>query len=1035
MALIFASDSTGFDPTQNAIRAAFLADETRSVEALLNEAALDAALTERVQTLALDLVREVRESPTRGGLDAFLQVYDLGTREGVVLMCLAEALLRIPDTATADRLIQSLVLQGNWEKHLGKSESLLVNASTWGLLLTGRIMRALSGEEARTLVKKLASRLGDAALRTAMRSAMQILGAEFVIGETIADALANTDSRFRYSFDMLGEAALTQRDSERYFESYSSAIDAVGKAGARESFSAPGVSIKLSALHPRYEFSQRDRVLRELTPRLLTLVRQARDSGVMITLDAEEADRLELSLDLFKLVYSNAEIREYEGLGLAVQAYQKRAPHVIDWLAQLARENRKTIALRLVKGAYWDAEIKRAQVHGLDGYPVFTSKAHTDVSYLACGRRVLAHGDAFYPQFATHNAHTVAYFLELAKNREFEFQRLYGMGEALYSKIIDRKPCRVYAPVGSFDTLLPYLVRRLLENGANTSFVNRIGDAELPAQKIVESPVAQTRARGGKPHPRIPLPRDLYSERRNSQGTNLADPAALSALASAMRSAAQKKWRASPLVNGKALSGDERTARNPADATQAIGTVVDADERHLENALELAHKAAASWDEAPASQRAQMLERAADLFEQHRAELATLIVREGGRIIPDALAEVREAVDYCRYYAQEARRLFGTATALPGPSGEANTLMLRGRGVFACISPWNFPLAIFTGQVAAALAAGNAVIAKPAEQTPLVAMRAIELLHEAGVPGEALNFLPGSGEKIGARLVADRRIAGIVFTGSTETAKAIGHALAAREGPIIPFIAETGGMNAIVADSSALPEQLIGDVIQSAFNSAGQRCSAARLLFVQDDVAEPVMTMLEGAMKELRIGNPSLLATDVGPMIDEEAKRGVERYCEELAQNARQVAIAPPPQNSHDGFYLAPRAFEISFAQIPPREVFGPVLHVIRWNADELDRVIAAINDTGYGLTLGIHSRIDTTIDKIRSEVRAGNIYVNRNIIGAVVGVQPFGGEGLSGTGPKAGGPNYLARFAVERTVSVNTAAIGGNASLLALDD
>ncbi|MBC7943769.1 MAG: bifunctional proline dehydrogenase/L-glutamate gamma-semialdehyde dehydrogenase PutA [Burkholderiales bacterium] len=1039
-----ALDISNTDTVRAALRSHYLADEASCVVSLLPEARLDEATAQRVRERAISLITAARRTPVRGGIDAFLQEYDLGTREGIALMCLAEALLRIPDAATADRLIRGLILEGEWDKHRGRSPSFLVNASTWGLMLGGRMMRVLSADEGSALIRNLAGRIGETTLRAALRAAMKILGADFVLGETMESALqrAAQSPEYCHSFDMLGEAALTAADAERYFGSYSQAIHALARSAndeAHQGFTAPGVSIKLSALHPRYEYTQRERVLAELVPRLLQLARAAKNRGVLVTLDAEEADRLELSLDVFAAVFADPELRGWNGFGLAVQAYQKRAPYVIDLLAALANQHGKQISLRLVKGAYWDTEIKRAQVQGLPGYPVFTRKVHTDLSYLACGSRVLAHGDAFYPQFATHNAHTIAYFLERAHGREFEFQRLHGMGEALYAEVMrcENVACRVYAPVGSFNTLLPYLVRRLLENGANTSFVNRIADTRLPPENVVADPFAalgHNETPTITPHPRIPLPPDLYGDaRRNSLGLNLSNPDVFAALRADIAAASQQMWRAAPLVNGERLREDEHPAFAPADRDRKIGVIVQANAQMVDSAMQCAAAAAPAWDATPAPTRAQILERASDLFEAHRAEFVALIVHEGGRIIPDALAEVREAVDYCRYYAAEAKRLFAEPQELPGQTGEQNSLSLHGRGVFVCLSPWNFPLAIFTGQMTAALAAGNAVIAKPAEQTALIAMRAVELLLEAGVPPAVLQLLPGSGEEVGARIVADPRIAGVAFTGSTETARAINRSLASRDGAIVPLIAETGGMNAIIADSSALLEQLIFDVMQSAYNSAGQRCSAARLLFLQDDVADAAIDMLKGAMAELSIGDPAKLSIDVGPIIDEPARDALEEYCRSLAP--QRIAVASLPKGLHRGCFFAPRAYTISWHQIPEREVFGPVLHVLRWQADQLDLVIDRINATGYGLTLGVHSRIEETIARVRTRARVGNLYVNRNIIGATVGVQPFGGQGLSGTGPKAGGPHYSARFAVERTVSVNTAALGGNASLLALDD
>jgi RHH-type proline utilization regulon transcriptional repressor/proline dehydrogenase/delta 1-pyrroline-5-carboxylate dehydrogenase len=794
-------------------------------------------------------------------------------------------------------------------------------------------------------------------------------------------------------------------------------------------------------LHPRYEMAQRDRVLVEMAPVLLGLARAARDVGIGFTIDAEEADRLELSLDLFEALARAPELAGWDGLGLAVQAYQKRTLPVIDWLADLARDSRRRLMVRLVKGAYWDTEIKRSQERGLDGYPVYTRKVATDVSYLACAKRLLAAGELFYPQFATHNAHTVAAVFGLAgARRDYEFQRLHGMGEALYEQVVgaDRmdRPCRVYAPVGNHEDLLAYLVRRLLENGANTSFVNRIVDESQPIDAIIADPIARLRGLPAKPHPRIALPRDLYRpERQNAQGLDLTDLPTLARLRQGLAAALERPWHAAPIVGGVEQVGAAAPVTDPSDRRRQVGTVVAAAPETVALALDRASRAAPMWDMTPAVERTALLERAAQLYERDRAALIALIIREGGRNIPDALAELREAVDSLRYYALRARTDFAAPERLSGPTGERNQISLHGRGVFACISPWNFPLAIFTGQVAAALAAGNAVVAKPAEQTPLVAAAAVRLLHEAGIPGDVLHLLPGTGEAVGARLVADARVAGIAFTGSTETAWQINRRLAQRQGPIVPLIAETGGQNAMIVDSSALAEQVVVDVLISAFNSAGQRCSSLRLLYVQDDIAPRLLPMLKGAMDELRIGDPALIATDVGPLIDEPARQALEQHAARMAREGHLVYQCRLPAGTEHGTFFAPRAFEIDRAGRLDHEVFGPILHIIRWRADRLDAVLDEIAATGFGLTLGIHSRIDETVDQILRRLRIGNSYVNRNMIGAVVGVQPFGGEGLSGTGPKAGGPRYLHRFASERTVSVDTTAAGGNASLLSLQD
>ncbi|MFP6740783.1 MAG: bifunctional proline dehydrogenase/L-glutamate gamma-semialdehyde dehydrogenase PutA, partial [Alphaproteobacteria bacterium] len=1014
---------------------------TACVEALLAEVDLDGPARRRVAARAQALVASVRAGRQgAGGIDAFLQEYELSTQEGVMLMCLAEALLRIPDGETADRLIRDKLGDADWEGHLGHSSSLFVNASTWGLMLTGHIVRldpGLTGPVGSAL-GRLVAQSGEPVIRQALIQAMRILGRQFVMGRTIDEAIERgrpaEAEGFRHSFDMLGEAARTEADAKRYMAAYGAAIDAIGGASnGGDVFAQPSISVKLSALHPRFEYAQADRVLDELAPRLLTLARRAKHHGIGFTVDAEEADRLEPSLDVIEAVYSDPALDGWQGFGVALQTYLKRAPQVIDWLAAMARRGGRRIPLRVVKGAYWDAEIKRAQELGLDGYPVFTRKLATDVSYIACARRILASGDAFYAQFATHNAQTLAVVLELAgDNRDFEFQRLHGMGEALYGEIVGADkldiPCRVYAPVGSHEELLPYLVRRLLENGANTSFVNRIVDEALPVAEIAADPVVDLRAIESKPHPRIPLPADLYGEGRvNARGIDLTDRAVLEPLAKAMAEAV-----AVPLRIGAGGAGRQIT--DPADRRRVVGTVVEADTTTVEQAIATAVNAFPDWAATPAGDRAACLERTAGLLEENAAEAMAICVREAGKTIPDALAEVREAVDFCRYSAARARTDFAAPVTLPGPTGESNRISLHGRGVFACIAPWNFPLAIFTGQVTAALVAGNAVIAKPAEQTPLIADFAVRLLRRSGVPDGVVQLLPGGGD-VGARLVGDERIAGVAFTGSTETARTINRALAAKDGPIVPLIAETGGQNAMIVDSSALPEQVIGDTLISAFGSAGQRCSALRVLFVQAEIAPRLINMLAGAMDELRVGDPALLSTDVGPVIDEAARDMLVAHGEAMARHGSLIKrVALPPETEH-GTFVAPAAFEIDSLGRLEREVFGPILHVVRYKSNRLDDVIKAVNATGYGLTLGIHSRIDEFIDYIAARVRAGNAYVNRNMVGAVVGVQPFGGEGLSGTGPKAGGPRYLHRFATERVISTDTTAAGGNASLLSLED
>lgn len=1036
------------NPLRDAITHAYLMDETACAERLLNEASLPQPALQRIAASAYQLVSEVRKRRLqKGGIDAFLYQYDLSSSEGIALMCLAEALLRIPDATTIDSLLRDKVTSADWSAHIGQSESFFVNAATWGLLLTGKVMSpSESTSPLRGGLKRFFERSSAPVIRNAVKQAMKLLGRQFVMGETINDALKRArdgEKRgYRYSYDMLGEAARTAEDAKRYFDAYANAIKAIGKESHGKGVKdGPGISVKLSALYPRYELAKHEEVIAAVVPRLLELAKQAKAVNIGFTIDAEEADRLDLSLDIIEAVFSDPALSDWEGFGLAVQSYQKRAMYVIDWLTDVARKNRKRWMIRLIKGAYWDSEIKNAQVKGLAGYPVFTRKALTDVSFLACAKKILAAPDAFYPQFATHNAYSMAAVLEMAgPQRDFEFQCLHGMGYALYDQVVGPDhlniPCRVYAPVGGHQDLLPYLVRRLLENGANTSFVNRIIDAELPIEDIITDPVAKVRQLASKPHPEIPLPRNLYgSERKNSNGVDLSDESVLRDLDYKLEFATELSWHSAPIINGVESTGTPRAIMDPSDNRRVVGEAISATIEQVETALVTAHDAADSWAAQPVEVRASCLERAADLLEQRMPEFMAVAVREAGKSIPDAVGEVREAIDFCRYYAAQARKDFAEPITLRGPTGELNQMTFHGRGVIACISPWNFPLAIFTGQVTAALAAGNTVLAKPADQTQLIAAKMVRLLHEAGIPPEVLHFVPGRGSVVGARMVSDECVKGIVFTGSTETAHTINQGLAAREGIIPVLIAETGGQNVMIVDSSALPEQVVGDVLASAFNSAGQRCSALRVLFVQDDIAPKLLDMLCGAMAELRIGDPGLLITDIGPVIDADSKATLEAHAERMNKEGRLLyQVNLKPETTH-GTFFAPRAFEIDSLSRLKREVFGPILHVIRYSVNQLDAVIAAINNTGYGLTLGIQSRIDSRIDYIRKRLRIGNIYVNRNIIGAVVGVQPFGGEGLSGTGPKAGGPLYLHRLCTERALCINTTASGGNASLLCLGE
>ncbi len=1032
------------------MRRAFLADESKTLDALLAIASVDLETNHQITNIARSLVASVRsQQKSHAGMQSFLTQYDLSSQEGVLLMCVAEALLRIPDAATADKLIKDKFAQGDWKKHLGASDSMLVNAGTWGMMLTGKLVTVGPSDftDVGGWLGKMANKVGEPIVRASLKQGMKLMAEQFVMGRNIDEALvrsvASEQKKYRHSFDMLGEAAMTAADAERYFDAYQLAIQAIGRSvvAGQSVFEAPGISVKLSALHPRYELAHRERVLHEMLPKLMVLAEMARDGGIGLTFDAEETERLEISLELFARVFADKRFDGYEGLGLAVQAYQKRAPQIIDWLMTLSGQHGRRIVTRLVKGAYWDTEIKRAQMQGFTDYPVFTRKVNTDVAYLACAAKMLAAPTAFYCQFATHNAHTAATILQRASvgkpHAGFEFQRLHGMGMELFDAVLayPNTACRVYAPVGSHEDLLPYLVRRLLENGANSSFVNRIADPDVSIDEVIADPIARCVANQPRANAKLPVPKKLFEasmvKRLNSSGFSFADVAATDQLYAEMAEVlAKTDWHAQPLIAGEGMRGPPVDVIDPARLIK-IGFVEYADEALAGLALDLARK----WPGLPTRARADVLDRAADLLEARRSFFMALMVREAGKTLPDALGEVREAVDFCRYYAEQCRMHFALPERLPGPTGESNELSLHGRGTFVCISPWNFPLAIFLGQITAAFAAGNAVMAKPAEQTPLVAFEAIKLLLEAGMPPAAIAYLPGKGEIIGAMLVSDARVDGIAFTGGTSTARLINRALANRDGPIIPFIAETGGLNTMIADSSALPEQVINDVIASAFNSAGQRCSALRILCVQKDIAPRIKTLLAGAMNEWVVGDPSRLDTDVGPVIDRDAFDLLVAHRQQMAKAHPQIGQVLLPQSSGKGHFFAPCAFEIPTLSTIKSEVFGPILHVLSFDGEKLMDLVDEINGCGYGLTLGIHSRIEETIAAIRARARVGNIYVNRNQIGAVVGVQPFGGEGLSGTGPKAGGPHYLFRFASERTFTVNTAAAGGNAALLAASE
>lgn len=1013
-----------------AITGAYRRPEPEVVPMLLEQARLPADMAEATNKLAARIADKLRNQKSAGGragiVQGLLQEFSLSSQEGVALMCLAEALLRIPDKGTRDALIRDKISNGNWHPHLGNSPSLFVNAATWGLLLTGKLVSTHNESGLSSSLSRIIGKSGEPMIRKGVDMAMRLMGEQFVTGETIGEALANASKfeskGFRYSYDMLGEAALTEHDAQKYLASYEQAIHSIGKAShGRGIYEGPGISIKLSALHPRYSRAQYERVMEELYPRLLSLTLLAKQYDIGLNIDAEEADRLELSLDLLERLCFEPQLTGWNGIGFVIQAYQKRCPYVIDYVIDLARRSRHRLMIRLVKGAYWDSEIKRAQVEGLEGYPVYTRKVYTDVSYVACARKLLSVPEVIYPQFATHNAHTLSAIYHIAGQNyypgQYEFQCLHGMGEPLYEQVVGKvadgklnRPCRVYAPVGTHETLLAYLVRRLLENGANTSFVNRIADQSISIQELVADPVATIERMAtqegqfGLPHPRIPLPRDLYgSDRANSAGIDMANEHRLASLSSALLATAHTDWKAVPMLGCEASNEPAQAVLNPSDLRDVVGHVQEATVKDVDNAIQCALINGPIWQATPPAERAAVLERAADLMEAEIQPLMGLLAREAGKTFANAIAEVREAVDFLRYYAVQARNDFNNDAHRP-------------LGPVVCISPWNFPLAIFTGQVAAALAAGNPVLAKPAEQTPLVAAQAVRLLLDAGIPEGVLQLLPGRGETVGARLVGDERVKGVMFTGSTEVARLLQRNIAGRldaQGRPIPLIAETGGQNAMIVDSSALTEQVVIDVVSSAFDSAGQRCSALRVLCLQEDSADRVIEMLKGAMAEARLGNPERLSVDIGPVIDAEAKAGIEKHIQGMRDKGRdvyQMAIADSAEIKR-GTFVMPTLIELESFDELQREIFGPVLHVVRYKRRDLDQLIEQINASGYGLTLGVHTRIDETIAKVIDNVNAGNVYVNRNIVGAVVGVQPFGGEGLSGTGPKAGGPLYLYRL------------------------
>ncbi len=1033
----------------------YLVDENQYVKALLDSMEFDEAQLDEQKQKVANLITNIRKEAAGGsGIDSFLQEYSLDTEEGIILMCLAEALLRIPDSETADALIEDKLSDAAWDKHLSQSDSLFVNASTWGLMLSGKVtgLGKNSEEKPASLLGRMVDRLGEPVIRAAMYQAMKIMGKQFVLGRNINEALkagdANRKKGYTHSFDMLGEAALTADDAARYHKSYFDAITAIGSKTYHDDSPRPGISIKLSALHPRYEESQRDRVLTELYNSVVELIEHARKLDIQLTIDAEEMDRLELSLHLFKKLYHSEAAKGWGNLGLVVQAYSSRALPVLHWLNFLAAETGTRIPVRLVKGAYWDSEIKLCQQMGLEAYPVFTRKVNTDVSYLACANYLLSKAqNNIFPQFATHNAQTastILHFVEKYQNRQFEFQRLHGMGHELYDEVLKQEKAqgnstyaRIYAPVGAHKDLLPYLVRRLLENGANTSFVHKLVDPKTPVESLAAHPIREVKNHDSFYNTAIDKPTEIFAERPNSKGTNLHIEGQRESFIRTVQSFADKQYHVASIINGKDHAVEEkREVLSPYNHSQVVGSVSLADAETAKLALTEARKAYPAWNRVNVKKRAEILNHIADLYEKHQHELVSLCVREAGKVFQDGIDEIREAVDFCRYYAAEAEKNWGEPLILKGPTGETNELQIMGRGVFFCISPWNFPLAIFTGQIVAALVTGNAVIAKPADSTNLIAHRAVQLMHEAGVPTNVLQLVCGRGSVVGQALVEDDGIDGVCFTGSTETAKHMNRTLAAREGAIVPFVAETGGQNAMIVDSTSLPEQVVTDVIHSAFMSAGQRCSALRVLYLQNDIADKVIELLKGAMQELVVSNPENFKTDIGSVIDSRAQSGLLAHLEHISKVGKIIHQAQPTGvDTDNSTFVPPTAIEIDAIQQLEKEQFGPILHVIRFNRKDLSKVIDDINSTGYGLTFGIHSRNETFSHNVAAKIDAGNIYINRNQIGAVVGVNPFGGHGLSGTGPKAGGPHYLMRFINEKTFSNNITAIGGNASLLVLGE
>ncbi len=1038
-------------PSFKALDASYRVDEIEHYERLKAYIETKNLNTDIIKNRSANLIKDVRNTPKKSiAIENFLDEFGLTTPEGIALMCLAEALLRVPDADTANALIEDKITNADWKKHAKAADDMFLSLSSWALMMSGNVMdddRTVMGASQKSTMGKIVKRLGEPVIRTAMLQAMKLLGQQFVMGQTIEKALKRAkdfeDKGFTYSYDMLGEGARTHEDAKRYFDIYAQAIEKIGIAAQTNNpegnpQNRAGISVKLSAIHPRYEFAQRETCLPELTTLLKKLALRCKHYNIGLTVDAEETERLEISFELIAAVFNDPDLDGWEGFGLALQAYQKRAFDAVDWLAELSKKTGRKLMVRLVKGAYWDTEIKRSQVEGHANYSVFTRKAMTDLSYKACALKLLEHKDYFYPQLATHNAYTAATILATGGNASYEFQRLHGMGEPLYNLITTQEnvPCRIYAPVGTHKDLLPYLVRRMLENGANSSFVNQIMDENISPESLSETPLEKLARYSQIPHPKIDAPVTMFgSERDNSAGYDLETKSTEETLKTALRKQTHKNHKAFAIINGKEIKkGTIKDIKNPSHDSQ-LGAMVLCDDAAIETAIETAEKGFIHWSRSEAQTRADALNIYTNLLEEQRDRFIALLTLEAGKTWKDGVDEVREAIDFCRYYAAQGVTKFGEPILLPGPTGEENWLSYHGRGVWACISPWNFPLAIFTGQIVAALMAGNSVLAKPAEQTSLIGYEAVKLMHQAGIPTDVLQLVLAKGSEFGAKTIPDERIKGFAFTGSTAVAKLIQRGIANRDGAIIPLIAETGGQNAMIVDNTALPEQVVDDVIKSSFHSAGQRCSALRVLFLQEEIAPTIITMLKNALKCQKIGDPADHATDIGPVIDVAAKQGLDDHILRMRKEATFIASLDLSKDMNNSHFVAPHIFELDNLEILTDEVFGPILHIIRYKGKELEKIIKAVNDTKFGLTLGIHSRIDFSVKDIAARINVGNSYVNRSMTGAVVGVQPFGGEGLSGTGPKAGGPTYLYRFATERTLSINTTASGGNASLISLGD